>query len=1062
MQDNTYERFVQPSNEFRGKPFWSWNGKLEKEELIRQIHVFREMGLGGFFIHSRTGLVTEYLGEEWFELVEACAAEGEKLGMEVWLYDEDRWPSGTAGGMVTEEPRFRLKFIQLRVIPAAEFEWTDSETFVAAFSCRLDGVNCYDSKPLLRGEKPAAGESVLSFSIVEMNKDSFYNGYTYVDTMNREATDRFLEITHERYKATVGRRFGASIQGIFTDEPHRGALMDGFGVTNELRLWSVPWTYTLFEEFERSFGYDLRERLPELFLRVNGRKISQVKWHYVELTQRLFLENFAKPMQEWCRNNGLRLTGHMLHEDTLGAQTALSGSAMRFYEYQDDPGVDVLREGNRHYWLVKQLASAARQLGKKWLLSELYGCTGWQMSFESHKAVGDWQTLLGINFRNHHLSWYTMEGEAKRDYPASISYQSAWWDDYEHVETYFSRFGLAMSQGQRKCDVLVLNPVESVWCQVYPGWSIDMKTQSEEVLLLEEKYKNIFHWLAGSQIDFDYGDEEMLGRLHSIDADGSGAPRFRIGQASYGVVLVAGMETIRESTLAALEKFIEAGGRVAFVGDVPLYVDALESDRASRLAVAGQAKQVPFSRDGLEAACADGLSIRAKAINAETGLPAEDIFCRLNEDEDGRYYFALLNVNPQATYNVRIELDVYGAIEEWDCATGAKRAVACETAVRGEEAGRAARSLRWTERFYPSQEHLYVIDSTSELSSLPAESTVTVASARLDGEYEYRLSESNVCVLDMASYRIGDGEWSGEVEILKADREIRSALGMPLRGGRMVQPWYAALHREERKERAAPLTLRFPFAVDALPQGDLFLAIESPGLFTILLNGEPLDCSDEDGWWVDPCFRRIRIPGDRLLAGSNAIELFADFRSDVNLEALYLLGEFGVQLNGTERRLVRLPEKLRFADLAAQGFPFYGGKIGYRIDPEATLGLLTDGSAGADSRIMLVLPAFDAACVKVGNLRSDSLKMIAWQPYEADVTDELRSGEPLCVEVVLTRRNTFGPLHLVPKHIPEYRPFHFLTEGESFSSDYQLIPSGFGGAPELILRKRIAGARPQV
>ena len=99
-----YEQFREPGPAYRGKPFWSWNGELKKDELIRQIHVLKEMGFGGFFMHSRTGLATEYLGDEWFELINACADEAAKLGMEAWLYDEDRWPCGTAGGLVTRGP----------------------------------------------------------------------------------------------------------------------------------------------------------------------------------------------------------------------------------------------------------------------------------------------------------------------------------------------------------------------------------------------------------------------------------------------------------------------------------------------------------------------------------------------------------------------------------------------------------------------------------------------------------------------------------------------------------------------------------------------------------------------------------------------------------------------------------------------------------------------------------------------------------------------------------------------------------------------------------------------
>ena len=82
--------------------------KRQAEELLRQIGVCRDMGFGGFFMHSRTGLRTEYLGDEWFDLINLCADEGERLGLEAWLYDEDRWPSGSAGGMATDDPQYRI------------------------------------------------------------------------------------------------------------------------------------------------------------------------------------------------------------------------------------------------------------------------------------------------------------------------------------------------------------------------------------------------------------------------------------------------------------------------------------------------------------------------------------------------------------------------------------------------------------------------------------------------------------------------------------------------------------------------------------------------------------------------------------------------------------------------------------------------------------------------------------------------------------------------------------------------------------------------------------------
>ena len=486
--DSLYATFRDPGNEWRGKPFWSWNGRLEKDELIRQLHVFKEMGMGGAFLHSRVGLKTEYLGPEWFDLTNAVVDEAARLGMEAYLYDEDRWPSGSAGGMVTVDTSLRMKYLILETMPAEQFEWND-EGIVSAFACDLNGIDYSNLQRLNPASNMAdyAGKTVLKFAQRTCPESDVYNGTTYLDVFNPKATERFIELTHEQYRKHCGERIGTTIEGIFTDEPHRGGLFSTFGAVS---TYACPWALSLPQEYEKMFGGDLTADLPKLFLRENGERVNDVKWKFCELTQSLFLKNFAKPQYDWCTEHDMAYTGHVLHENNLTSQVTMQGSLMRYYEYMHTPGIDLLTENDNAYWVPKQLSSVARQLGQKWLLSEMYGCTGWQFDFENHKAVGDWQALFGINLRCQHLSWYTMEGEAKRDYPASIFFQSPWWKQYKYVEDYFSRLGVMLNQGAPVCDVLVVNPIESVWSQVCVRSFNGLSPAAPEIAEMEDTLKS--------------------------------------------------------------------------------------------------------------------------------------------------------------------------------------------------------------------------------------------------------------------------------------------------------------------------------------------------------------------------------------------------------------------------------------------------------------------------------------------------------------------------------------------------------------------------------------------
>ena len=323
----------------RGKPFWSWNGKLDREEVLRQVHVMKAMGMGGFFIHSRTGLQTEYLGEEWMELCRLAAEEGARLDMQVFLYDEDRWPSGSAGGYATMNPRHRMKFIAMDR-PGGKFDLKDyGQEFLAAFAVRLEGEDLIDYYPVSHRLELKSGYEPVVFRVQEMQKGSVYNGYTYLDTLSREATECFLSLTHERYKAAMGELFGKEILGVFTDEPYRGALFSGFGLANEEKLTMAPYTYTLFGDFKRCGGRTFWPSCPSC---TSGRRDS-CSGGRPGSTPRpcrpCFWRTSQKPCQEWCRANKLAVTGHILHEDSLSIQASLCGSAMRYYEYMDYPGV---------------------------------------------------------------------------------------------------------------------------------------------------------------------------------------------------------------------------------------------------------------------------------------------------------------------------------------------------------------------------------------------------------------------------------------------------------------------------------------------------------------------------------------------------------------------------------------------------------------------------------------------------------------------------------------------------------------------------------------------------
>lgn len=1042
--------FLDPPAAYRGLPFWSWNGRLNRAELLRQVEVLKAMGMGGFFMHSRTGLATEYLGREWLDLINACADRAEGLGMEAWLYDEDRWPSGTAGGMVTENPAFRMRFLRMEEAASGRSAWP--EDALAVFSGIRDGHTVREVRRLTgREETPAEPDrTVLWFRIVEMEQRSFYNGQTYVDTMNPEATERFLERTHARYAEACGDRLGRSIRGIFTDEPHRGALMDPFGGDGERSERQVPWTDALPRRYQEAFGVDLLDHLPELFLLRDGEPVSPIRWRFVEILMRLFLEGFMRPYARWCRDHRVLVTGHVLHEDSLAAQTAMCGSVMRCYEHMDVPGIDLLTEGNRAYWVAKQLQSAARQLGRRRLLSELYGCTGWQMPFRGHRDVGAWQTLFGVNVRCHHLSWYTMEGEAKRDFPASIFHQSAWWRAYRHVETAFARMGLLMDQGDRVRDLLVLNPVESVWARVHTGWSGFLSARDAGIQRLEERYAELFGWLQGAQIDFDYGDEGMLAERAIVEDDGT----LRVGKASYRGVVVGGLDTIRSSTLALLERFAARGGAVVVVGPPPAYLDAAPSDAPSRLAAGAVA--TPWERTMAIAACERAVGRTVEVLDAASGGSVTSVYVQLRRDSEGRTYLMALNTDREnGTPSARLRVVARGPVARWDC-------------LRGEIEGVEAQiDGAWIETpLQMAAGETMIIVYGGAVGAKPTEPPNPRAGQgaetgpgriAIEGPFRYRLSEPNTCVLDMVQWRYPGGDWSTRMDVLRADRQVRGSLSLEARGGEMLQPWFVGKSGHAILSEVETL---YQFDVRAAPTGRIALVIEPASVHSVAVNGTVLPLDDVDGTWVDICFVPVRIPPGLLREGPNDVTVTTRYHAGIGLEAIYVIGEFGVEVVGSRCAIGPLPQTLAVGDLTAQGLPFYGGAISLEIP-------LPEGRAASSIRT----PSLSAACgfvlprgaplPRTADLAQDPAfvdgtapdRMLAWEPYETGLPPAAQADGGFDLHLYLTRRNTFGPLHQRPMSAAAYGPGNWMTEGDAYSEGYVLWPMGLLAPPDVMVSR---------
>lgn len=1022
-------QFASPPAAYRGKPFWAWNGPLDEAELRRQIRIFKKMGLGGAFLHARVGLATPYLTEEWFKLIRACADEAQKQGMEAWLYDEDRWPSGAAGGLVTQNPEYRMRFLNLIRQDADKMTLTGEE--LGVFIGKVQGGIATGVRAAAKGEKPAAGESALLFNRVLMDTSRWYNGQTYLDTLSAEAVKKFIEVTHDAYARDVLSKFGPQIvPGIFSDEPNYGHMPGKVDPNNML----MPWTDSLPEFFRKRHGYDLMDHLPEIFYNTGdaaGTGYSSVRHDYFDTLAYMFSSHFGGLIGKWCEEHNIAFTGHVLLENDLMGQSAVVGAAMRFYEYMQAPGIDILcaqgleRKGGSgsEYSTAKQCASVQRQFGRKWMLSELYGCTGWGFTFSEHKAVGDWQAALGVNLRCQHLAWYTMLGEAKRDYPASISFQSPWWRNYAKVEDYFARVGVLMNSGEPVRDVAVIHPIESAWGLIVP--TLGFKDGSGPASKLNQQYMDTQNMLLAEHLDFDYVDEDIYARHGSVENG-----HLKVALAEYRAVVVPPTVTLRESTLQGLTEFADSGGVLVFVEPIPTRVNGQLSDDLA--ALVSRSQTIPLEARVLARALE---CVRTVSIRQADGKEYPHSLYMLRKENNGRTTLFVVNtIQSAASGPLEITLTGEGQVQEWDPFTG-EVYLANAMYIDGK--------IVIQTDLPPVGSRLFVLDPAVDDLLNPRPALEESHRELIDQSiWPILRDEPNAFPLDMPKYSINGVDWQGPMEILKVDRAVRDSTGLAHRSGDMVQPWAQTAPPDSH---AISVALQYSFRVETMPSGPCHLVMELPGAFFITLNGHNIREDQDEGWWIDNSFRRILIPPGLLKPGENYLRLEMDYLYNSNLESLYFCGEFGVRWDGGIPVITELPLELKTGDWTTQGFPNFSGALSYvtTIKPDYN----------PEERVFVEVPSWEGVLVNV-RVNGVAAGSIAWQPYELDITDALQPGENrLELEIVSSRRNLLGPLHLTDPRLPWTGPDQFVSAGEAWTQEYVLFPYGLMDAPALSIRR---------
>lgn len=975
--DKLIELLENPGKEYRAMPLWSWNDRLESDELKRQIREMDKAGLGGYFIHARDGLKTEYLGDEWFDLVKLSIDEGIMLGMQSWGYDEYGFPSGHAGGSVTGlGDAYHARDLEIRELEGNEAPaLNDGLLGFYSFDVKTREIERLDS-----GSKPfGTNKDVKLFMLVNRSVP------IYIDILNKKVVRAFIDATHEKYYKKLQSDLGKGMPGFFTDETsYRGR---------------IPWSYILPEAFMERNGYDLLEFLPALFIECKG--YEKIRYDFWGTVNHLFVDAFGKQIYNWCEEHGCKFTGHYHREESIADQMTGNAGVMPFYEYMHIPGIDWLGRGIDKPVLPKQASSVANQMGRKFVLSESFALTGWGVSFEEMKWMLEWQFVNGVNMISQHVAAYTLRGRRKRDFPLQTSYQDPWWEDYRFFADYFARLSFLLAEGRRTARVLLLHPVKSAWI-TFDG------SYNEGTLKISGEFDALTEALMGMHIEHDYGDETIISKYGRVDQN-----RFIVGECSYDVVIMPAMINIDKRTLELLNTFLDNDGKVISIGSFPTLCEGVEACELSVL----RGRVLKLSLDGLHESM-EKLGLCSISIAKDGSEVSEIHYCE--RDWNGRRLLFMVNLSRTEAFSTVVSLKGEGRIWRLDM-------VIPEMAEMEQVIDDGI--IRFQLNFLPMQSYVVLLETvtagTDRAGVRDAQVSKVCTEISPGDIWNIEKVDLNSLTLDYCDYRVDGGEWKYSVPVICLMDEI-----MPLKRKCEVEMRFNfTLEADNKTLNEFYLVLENPenYSIEMNAEPVIYkdkgwwrdMCFKKVNIRPYVRKGSNTIILKYDFKQPPEAYKEYERP-----------YYFQELHNDTEPESIYLLGDFsvfskaGYTYENNNSVLTDGPFVIRDAarsvksgDLTEQGFCFFSGSI--------TLSQIINIKKNPGEKIIWKIKNQHAPISKV-YMNGRLVKSLAWAPYEADVTDYADDGENrISIELISGNRNLFGPHHHVLGELHSVYPGSF-------------------------------------
>jgi alpha-L-rhamnosidase len=521
------------------------------------------------------------LSDEYFRFYKIAIEEAKKQGLEMVLYDDYAFPTGTVGGqMVANQPQYVAKNLNMSekdvTGPASAVVDIPKGIYVGAVMMNRDTFDLVDVSSSRKEDHvacqvPKGNWKVMAFYLTEGKA-------RVVDYLDEKSMSVFMSVTYEKYQQNFGGEFGKLITQTFYDEP---------SMHHADRMWTPGFN----EGFQKQYGYSPMKYYPALWYDI-GPATAAARNALFGYRSQLFAVNFIKRLDDWCTAHHLQFGGHLDQEEPLNP-TPLNGDLMKVFEYQTIPTIDDIWWYGRSNPSYKIVTSAGFNFDHGLIRAETYAAYRGLTDKIAYQVAMD-QYAMGVN----------TQVSARTTQPKR-----------PEVNDYVGRLTYLLQNGRHVDDVAVLYPIASLRTQyrhlggvTFPMSAGETAPQIMEAAYAREggfaygiDYQDIGEALyRAMRVDYTYLHPDVLATKCSVDSNHKLILNNRENREEYSVLIVPAGDTMSVVTAAKIKEFYDKGGAVIATGLLPTRSAEFGKDKEVQKIIAdifGVAPDEPLKAD---------------------------------------------------------------------------------------------------------------------------------------------------------------------------------------------------------------------------------------------------------------------------------------------------------------------------------------------------------------------------------------------------------------------------------------------------------------------------------